>query len=471
MARRYSSNPQHDRSLKHSLRDGVAFSVMTGGGESYFSAFALHFKATVAEVGVLSSLPPLIGSFFQLLSVTIGRQLGNRRHVIMLGAGVQVFSWLPLTLLPILYPDRALLIILLSLILFYAAGNLVTPQWTSLMGDLVPERSRGRYFSHRSRLASITGLVALIGGGFILQSFTDSLYAIAGFVSLFAVAAVARLVSAYHMACMVDPPLPRREKPARDWLRAWWGTPALRYTGFYALMQFSVAISGPFFTVYMLRDLDFTYVQFMANTAASVLAQFLTLRMWGRIGDAFGHRLVLACSGFLIPAIPALWLFSGDFWYLLAVQVVSGVFWGGFTLSATNILYDLVPSAERVPYLASHNVSVGIGTFAGALLGGGLSTRLPDAITVGGHVLEPTSALVWLFLISAAARLAVAIGFLSRIPETRAVRPLTWRGLAFRITGLRRCLRPRGGGGEIARVSAGEGAKRGGAEDAESCGT
>lgn len=441
MASRYSTNPQYDRSLRHSLRDGVAYSVMTGGGESYFSAFAMHFKATVAEVGVLSSLPPLIGSFFQLLSVLIGRRAGNRRHVIMLGAGLQVLSWLPLTLLPILFPDWALLIILGSLILFYAAGNLVTPQWTSLMGDLVPERRRGRYFSHRSRLAAITGLVALVGGGFILQFFANSLYAIAGFVTIFAVAAVARLVSAYHMACMVDPPVQRRETPARDWLRAWWGTPALRFTGFYALMQFSVAISGPFFTVYMLRDLEFTYLQFMTNTAASVLAQYLTLRAWGRVGDAFGHRLVLAVTGFLIPVIPALWLICGNVWYLLAVQVVSGVFWGGFTLSGSNILYDLVQPRDRVPYLASHNVSVGMGTFAGALLGGWLSTHLPDSVHVGQQLVEPGSVLCWLFLISAVARLLVAAGFLTRIPETRAVRPFTWRGFAFRVTAMRRCLR------------------------------
>lgn len=443
MARRYSPNPQHDHSLRHSVRDGVAFSVMTGGGESYFSAFAMHFKATVAEVGVLSSLPPLIGSFFQLLSVTIGRQLGNRRGVIMLGAILQVLSWLPLTVLPILYPDWALLSILASLILFYAAGNLVTPQWTSLMGDLVPERRRGRYFSHRSRLAAITGLIALVGGGFVLQFFENSLYAIAGFVTIFAVAAVARIVSAYHLARMVDPPTRRREAPARDWLRRWKGTAALRFTGFYMLMQFSVAIAAPFFTVYMLRDLGFTYTQFMTITAASILAQFLTLRAWGRVGDAFGHRLVLAVTGLSLPVTPALWLLCGDYWSLLGSQVVSGVFWGGFTLSTTNILYDLVPAQERVAYLASHNVSVGVGTFSGALLGGWLASHLPTAMAVEKGLFQPESVLCWLFLISAVARLVVAAGFLTRIPETRAVRPFTWRGLAFRLTGNRRWLLPK----------------------------
>jgi MFS family permease len=86
---------------------------------------------------------------------------------------------------------------------------------------------------------------------------------------------------------------------------------------FYALMQFSVAIASPFFAVYMLRDLQFSYAQIMANTGMSVLAQFLTLSQWGRISDAFGNRRVLAVTGLVLPLMPLLWVASPNFWYLL----------------------------------------------------------------------------------------------------------------------------------------------------------
>lgn len=42
-------------------------------------------------------------------------------------------------------------------------------------------------------------------------------------------------------------------------------------------MQLSVAIAAPFFVVYMLRDLHFTYLEFTINTAMSILIQFLAL--------------------------------------------------------------------------------------------------------------------------------------------------------------------------------------------------
>jgi len=436
----FSPDPKVDRSLRHSIRDGVAYSVMAGGGESYFSAYALLFKASATDVGILATLPPLIGSFFQLLSVALRRLVRNRRNVILFGASLQVASWLPLILLPPLFPRYALLIILGCLILFYAAGNLVTPQWTSLMGDLVPERRRGRYFAYRSRLTAITGLVALVGAGLVLQHFAESTAALVGFVIIFTAAAVARMISAWHMWRMYEPPLAHNPLPGvREWWQQWHGTAALRFSLFFALMQFAVAIAGPFFTVYMLRDLGFSYLELMTNTAVSVGVQFVTLRAWGRVGDAFGHRLVLTVTGFVMPLIPLLWLVSDDFWYLLGAQVVSGLVWGGFTLSAGTLLFDLVPRAERVQYLSVHHVMAGGGTFAGSLIGGWLAANLPAAFTS----FHPASVLWGLFLASGVMRLAVAAMFLPGLRETRPVRAVHWGGLLFRITGARRFLRPR----------------------------
>jgi hypothetical protein len=71
------------------------------------------------------------------------------------------------------------------------------------------------------------------------------------------------------------------------------GSQFLCFTFFYALMQGAGVIASPFFTVYMLRDLRFTYLQFMAAAAMTVVMQFLMVNTWGCISDVFGNRLVL----------------------------------------------------------------------------------------------------------------------------------------------------------------------------------
>ncbi len=144
---------------------------MTGSAESYFSAFAILLKATTAQVGLVASLPPLLASFMQLFSAWLGRRTGHRRQIIVFGALVQASTLVPLTLLPLLFPDDAVLLLLISSIVYYAGPNLGSPQWSSLMGDIVPEARRGRFFALRTQLASVASFLALIAGGLILEFF------------------------------------------------------------------------------------------------------------------------------------------------------------------------------------------------------------------------------------------------------------------------------------------------------------
>lgn len=432
----YSRNPLIDRSLRHSVRDGIAYAVMSGGGETYFSAFALFLKATAPQVAVLATLPPLLGSLAQLLSAWLVRRLRHRKRLIMSAAFLQALTWFPLVLLPLAFPDAAMPLLISSVTLYYAMGNLAAPPWISLMGDLVPERKRGRYFGRRTRLATMTAFMALVSGGVILHVSDASGWALPGFAAIFLIAAIARLVSVYHLGRMHEPAMmqpvagttPAHPGRLRD-------SPAWRFTLFASCMQGAVAVASPFFAVYMLRDLQFSYLQFMANTGMAVLFQFLTLNTWGRISDVFGNRLILVTTGGIIPLLPALWLVSDNFWYLLAVQVVSGLGWAGFSLSAGNFLYELVPSERRSTYLAFHNVLVAIAVFTGAMFGALLVRELPQIWKSFGLVWPWPSTLLGLFALSSLLRLVVASVFLPRLKEVRLPRRrMSPRQLVFRVT-------------------------------------
>lgn len=436
--RPYSKDPVVERTLRHSVRDGVAYSVMSGAGETYFSAFALYLKATTPQIGVLASLPTLLASFAQLLSAWLGRRTGSRKGIVLAGATIQGLSWLPLALLPLAFPAYAVPILIACVILYHAGSNLSAPQWSSLMGDLVPSRRRGRYFAMRTRLASVTSVIALVIAGTVLHAFDKHGSTLAGYLAIFAVAALARVISIYHVSKMWEPPGQKVAALEIPIGRGWWkrirDSIFVRFSVFFALMQFAVAISSPFFTVYLLRDLKFSYLEFTVSTATAVLVQFFALRRWGRISDVFGNRLVLVVTGSLIPLLPALWLISQNFWYLLGAQVVSGLLWAGFSLGASNYLYDLVPPAKRATYVAVHSVWVSIGVFLGALLGGYLGSIMPHEINLWGHGVTWLSPLYGVFFISTLARLAVAMVFLPQLREVRNVRPLSVGELVARAT-------------------------------------
>jgi MFS family permease len=186
----------------------------------------------------------------------------------------------------------------------------------------------------------------------------------------------------------------------------------------------------------MLRDLEFSYLAFTANTATAVFAQFLTLAQWGRISDIFGNRRILAATGIVIPLMPLLWVFSSNFWYLIFVQAISGFAWAGFTLSASNFVYDLIAPNRRATYLAIHNVIAGIGIFSGAMLGGYLGAILPTELDLAGWHLAWGSPLIGVFIVSFLVRTTVVVSLIPKVREVRAVRDISLTDLIFRVTRL-----------------------------------
>lgn len=433
----FSTDPVAEKSLRHSLKDAGAYAAMIGAGETYISAFALFLRASTPQIGMLASLPALLASFVQLLSAWIGRLTGHRKAIVLAGAGLQALSWLPVALLPVFYRGAAIPLLIASVVLYQCGAHLAVPQWGSLMGDIVPERRRGRFFALRTRIVTLVTFISLVSAGIILHTFDTRGATLTGFLIVFGVAMLARLVSVYHLARMNDPPghAAALEAPIG---KVWWQrlrhSNFARFSIFFALTQFSVAIASPFFTVYMLRDLNFSYAQFMGSTGASIVAQFLTLNQWGRISDVFGNRRILSATGVMLPLMPLLWMFSSNYWYLLMIQALSGLAWAGFTLSASNFLYDLIAKDKRATYLATHNVLASIAIFCGAMLGGYLGTVLPERVDVFGITWNWLSPLIGVFAISALARSIVVAMVLPKIREVRKVRPISFQNVIFRVT-------------------------------------
>jgi MFS family permease len=432
----FSKDPVVDRALRHSVRDGMAFSVQVGAGETYFSAFALFLRATAAEVALVSTLPALLGSTAQIFSAWLGAYVGRKR-LVLVGCMLQALLWLPILLVPLLFPQHAVTALLVLLALYFSANNLATPQWTSIMRDLVSEKRRGRYFGYRTRLTTVATFVALVACGALLHELDQAGRTYHGFVVIFLVAFVARMISVYHLTFLHerDDPTPAPDMHIEHWWRSLQSTGAIGFSTYIALMNTAVGISAPFFTVYVLRDLGLSYLQFTIWSGTSVIVQFLMLNTWGRIADVYGNRLVMILTSVSLPIVPMVWLLSNDFWALLVFQALSGLVWSGFTLGAGNLLYEIVPRTRRAAYVAFHNVGTAAGVFAGAMLGAGLAAVLPPRAALFGDS-TATSNLLYLFALSGVARGVIAALLARRIRDIRKPRKaMSAQALVMRVTG------------------------------------
>ncbi len=442
-----ASSQRRERSawLRHTLRrsqqEAVASATMTATGDNFFNAFAVHLQASATQMGALTAVPQLFGAWMQLLSIWIGARL-PRKHLVVAVAAFQALTvaavgWIATARLA----QPAVWLIAFACV-YSAALNLIQPHWRAWMGSIVPPRRRGAFFAVRTRLTMVSSLLVFIGGGGLLTLCAHHGNAELGFALLFGIAALGRACSSMLLWQMHDPE-PAGLEPSHRVLRASLAhmASALRekgfrhYTFFLSGMQGMVAISAPFFAVYMLNGLGFTYLQYSLNAVASIVTQFLLLGFWGRFSDRHGNRLVILLTGSMLPCLPLLWLVSPDFYYLLLVQVASGAAWSGFTLCTANFLYDLRPHRTGFAAYAAVQASITAGTvFVGGLAGGVLAANAPRLVEQMPAWLVPSSPLFLVFAASAALRFLVIAWFIPRAHEPQARRRPQGLKLIYRIS-------------------------------------
>jgi MFS family permease len=422
-------------SRRYGLRDGACQAITQGSGEQYLSAFALLLGASPFQLSVLSALPQLIGTGAQLASVKLLRWFPDRRALIRAGTAGQALSWLPILLLPLLFPDSGPSLLILGTTLYFACNQFTTPTWNSFIADHLDEHERGAYFARRAMVMASLSFAALCVAGWLLSLWQDHAFSWMGFALIFTVAGAARWISAVALTKVEDihaTPYPDTSPSFRRFL-AGTSVSFRRFLLFSGAMHAAVLIAGPFFVLYMLRDLHLAYWGYGSWLAAGILGQLLTLRAWGRFADRFGNKALLTVTGFMVPFLPMLYLAGTNLLFLLFVNFLGGVTWGGLALGLQNYVFDAVRPEDRAKAVATYSTINALGWCLGALLGSWLVHALPSRITVGQYSLVLASNLPLVFFVSGLLRLAVSGSFLRSFHEARAVEQAPFTQLVWEL--------------------------------------
>ncbi|MCB2189808.1 MAG: MFS transporter [Deltaproteobacteria bacterium] len=431
-----------DPSLRASVRDGVSHAVMLGSGETYLGPFGIFLQATTLQVGLLSTLPQLFGAVMQWAGAIRMDRFPSRRRVIVTGALFQGLLWIPICILPFLFGRGETAVwLLMGLVLLYQGSNgAIVPIWNSLIGDLVDPRIRGRFFGNRNRLAGMSTFVSLLMAGLVLHLFARWDHAATGFLIIFLAAFLARLYSVHWLKGYADPEFRLSAEQVftfRQFLRRSPHSNFAKFAFFVAAVNFGVSFSGPYFALYMLRDLHLTYLVFTAVTASAAVSQFLTFRYWGDLSDRFGNKKILNLCGWGVGVIPMLWLFSHNLGYLMVIQAYAGFVWAGFNLSAANFMFDAVTPPKRARCVAYQGLVNGVCVLFGSLCGGIAADQLPDSFAFGSWIWAPVSTLPVIFFLSGLIRFVAAGLLLKKFREVRPVEPIGHGQLIFRVSQIR----------------------------------
>jgi MFS family permease len=397
---------------------------MVGIGETYFAAFVLALGMGEVWAGWVTTFPLLVGGLIQLVTPYGVNLLGSRRRWVSLCTLTQAVVFLPLIWGASngSIPGWAVFAVAS---LYWASGLGAGPAWNAWMTRLVPRRIRSRFFANRAAATNFGTMAGLLAGGAALHVAVVAGRPLLGFAFIFALAAGCRLLSTRFITRQTDVPLPPGGEHvvtgwqlARRFLRGRDG----RLILYLALMTMTVSIASPFFTPFMLKDLGFTYLEYMILLGMSFAAKVVTLRFLGPLAERWGAPFLVRSAAVGITVVPALWLASSNFSYLLALQILAGTSWAAYEFASFLLFFDHIDVKERTSLLTTYNLINGAALVAGSLVGG----LIFEAVGAG-H-----SAYHLLFALSCAGR-AVLTAFLISFGLTRGpIAEFTFRMVAIR---------------------------------------
>jgi len=405
------------KARENSIQEGIFCSARTSFGDSYISPFAIAINASNSLVAMLTSVMGLLGP----LSMTLGSRLierFSRKRIVRKSVFLEALMWIPMIIIAILYYKGIIvnilpLIALIAFAIYTSLLNVAHPAWFSWMGDIVEEKHRGMWFSKRNLITGFISIVLAFIASLLLDFLKKNGLVMFGFIILFSLSLMARLISWRIFKKQYEPKIKLKE----GYYFSFWdfiiNAPKNnfgRFTIFRALLGFSAAICSPLIAVYLLRNLGFSYTSYMIITLGGTFASLFLLELWGKFADKYGNYRTIVLASMLIPIEAVLWVLNPNMLYILIPSVISATAWAGIHLGAGNFIYDNVSQEKRGLAVSYFNMVWGIGVFLGASLGAILIKFLDI------NFIAPITAI---FFISAIARAATAIWWLPKIKEIK----------------------------------------------------
>lgn len=415
---------QLQKDLRAIYGDGVTYSIMVGLGETYIPAFALAIGMSEVTAGWIVSIPLLLGAILQLISPWAVQQLGSHKRWVIICACGQASCYIGF-LIQAVMGNLPHALMFITATLYWGSGMAAGPAWNTWVGTIIPPKIRARYFANRGRTCQAAVLLGLIVAGIALRIGQNTQYLLYIFAGLFLAAGIARFTSIGYLVAQSEPlPIPpnlRKVSITEMLKRARHGNDG-KLLLYMLSVQIAVQISAPFFTPFMISELQFSYSQYLLLIATAYVAKMIALSFMGSVVKKFGSNWLLYTVGVGIIPLSAMWTLSDSIIFLLALQIIAGIIWAGYELATLLLLFDHIDESERTSVLTIFNFANALALLGGAILGG-LLLKYLNTDKHAYHVI---------FVLSGAARI-ISLFFLFKLQRV-TFKPIQ---IATRILGVR----------------------------------
>ncbi|WP_336047034.1 MFS transporter [Solibacillus ferritrahens] len=378
-----------------SIYHGMASAVAQNTSNSYIPIFAMTILgATNYQVGLISSLPPLITLLMTLPAAVLLNRAIEQKRLVAFSVLAARFVFLLIAFVSYV-PGSFGSWLLLALIAAMSVPNTMANMgWQSFIGNIIEDTRRAQFFSDRNRLLTIVGLIVTLTIGVVMKDMTANQIA---YQVLFMFTFVVGVVELYFLLKHDEPvrELNIDKKRAMDW-SIFKNNKYVLFLIVALIFNFGWQMAWGLFNIYNVRYAEATIFWISMFNVANMSAQIFSFSFWRKWSQKYGNMYVFVWVAFGMSTAPLLMVLSTNLYYLVAMSLLSGLFVSGTVLILFNLLLENSPQEVRTYCITSYNVL--------------LATIAFTSPQIGIWLLETYTMEVAMYL-STAVRFLAAVGF------------------------------------------------------------
>jgi MFS family permease len=352
----------------------------TFAGGAFLIVFALLLGASNTVVGLLAAISPLT-QLIQLPAIYLVDRMASRKTIVVFSSFFSRIFLLVIAVIPwLVMNEHRLLVLFVCLFLYFGLASISACAFNPWLRDFVPEKIMGRYFGKRLAASTAAGvLVAVLAGAGLEFGVSYSASQLVSFSVLFFLGGISGLAGVYFLT-RIPEPARRAHRPQKVFETLAQPVRDLNFRRllvFLGIWFFAINLTGPFYAVYIIKQLGLSMALVVGLSALSQIMSVLSFQIWGRAADNFSNKSVLFLSGHLYIISVLLWPFLAlsqshlvIISLLVIIHVLTGISSAGVNLCAGNIALKAAPKRKSTAFLALKTLIHGVAATAAPILGG-----------------------------------------------------------------------------------------------------
>lgn len=353
--------------------DALFYSLMVGAGEAFFAAYALELGFSELQAGLVTTVPIVIAGLTQVF-VSYGiNKFASYKNWTLTGVLLQSLIFLILIILRDEI-QSSYLIFFLIITIYWTLNLAISPGWSSWISILIPLDKVRDFFSTRNIILAVGTLSGLVFSGLTLHYLGEEIFGIGKYNFIFILCFFFRFISLLSLTRLKRVSFVKidgffkniinlKNNQTDDFI--------IKFILFSSFIKMGVYYSASFFSPYMLKQMNLSYLHYMLILVAAYTGRAFLGRMIKKYLKQFDINKIYFYAALGISFIPILWCLSLNFYYILILEFFTGILWGSFEIAFLVTCFESIPTEKQSNYMSlynfTHTIFIGAGCLFGAL--------------------------------------------------------------------------------------------------------